>query len=53
MIDWRTKDLRNMGMELSLETQESIDEEEDELDFVGFLKERRREPRDSREASER
>ena len=25
MIDWRTKDLRNMGMELSLETQESIE----------------------------
>jgi hypothetical protein len=24
MIDWQTKDLRNMGMELSLETQESI-----------------------------
>ena len=24
MIDWRTKDLRNMGMELSLDTQESI-----------------------------
>ena len=25
MIDWRTKDLRNMGMELSLETQEAIE----------------------------
>ena len=25
MIDWRTKDLRNMGMELSLETQKSIE----------------------------
>lgn len=25
MIDWRTSDLRNMGMELSLETQESIE----------------------------
>ena len=25
MIDWRTEDLRNMGMELSLETQESIE----------------------------
>lgn len=25
MIDWRTKDLRNMGMELSLETQASIE----------------------------
>ena len=25
MIDWRTKDLRNMGLELSLETQESIE----------------------------
>ena len=24
MIDWKTSDLRNMGMELSLETQESI-----------------------------
>ena len=25
MIDWRTKDLQNMGMELSLETEESIE----------------------------
>lgn len=25
MIDWRNKDLRDMGMELSLETQESIE----------------------------
>ena len=25
MIDWRTKDLRNMGMELSLDTQEAIE----------------------------
>ena len=25
MIDWRTKDFRNIGMELSLETQESIE----------------------------
>jgi hypothetical protein len=25
MIDWQTKDLRNMGMELSLETQEAIE----------------------------
>jgi len=25
MIDWQTKDLRNMGMELSLGTQESIE----------------------------
>ena len=25
MIDWRTDDLRNMGMELSLETQQSIE----------------------------
>ena len=25
MIDWKTKDLRNMGMELSLETQEAIE----------------------------
>jgi hypothetical protein len=25
MIDWRTKDLRNMGMELALETQEAIE----------------------------
>ena len=25
MIDWRNKDLRNIGMELSLETQESIE----------------------------
>ena len=25
MIDWRTKDLRNMGMELSLGTQEAIE----------------------------
>jgi hypothetical protein len=26
MIDWRTDDLRNMGMELSLETQQSIEQ---------------------------
>ena len=25
MIDWRTSDLRNMGLELSLETQSSIE----------------------------
>ena len=25
MIDWRNKDLRNIGMELSLETQESME----------------------------
>jgi hypothetical protein len=25
MIDWRNKDLRNIGMELSLETQQSIE----------------------------
>jgi hypothetical protein len=25
MIDWRTSDLRNMGLELSLETQQSIE----------------------------
>ncbi len=25
MIDWQTKDLRNMGMELSLNTQEAIE----------------------------
>jgi hypothetical protein len=25
MIDWRNSDLRNMGMELSLETQDSIE----------------------------
>lgn len=25
MIDWKTKDLRNMGMELSLDTQEAIE----------------------------
>lgn len=25
MIDWRTKDLRDMGMELSLDTQEAIE----------------------------
>jgi hypothetical protein len=25
MIDWRNKDLRNIGMELALETQESIE----------------------------
>ena len=25
MIDWRTSDLRDMGLELSLETQESIE----------------------------
>jgi hypothetical protein len=25
MIDWKTSDLRNMGMELSLETQDSIE----------------------------